>query len=235
MALDLEEQEQLATLKDWWTAYGRWIALALAFVLLAYAGYRMYGSYQNKVAAQAADIYEGLTIAATSKDLPKVMKTTEELQANYASTAYASMAGLLAANLSNAVGDRAGAIKQLSWVEDKTSHEGLRNIARSRLVSLLLDTGDEPSLAKADVLLKKSPAVGFEALQLERRGDWFLVKNQAKEALSAYKDAWEAASKFRAKTLGQKELDPTIRELEKRNPDEAQRLLKVKIDSLGGF
>lgn len=235
MALDLEEQEQLATLKDWWANYGRWMAVVVAVFLLAYLGYRMYGSYQTKVAGQAADVYEQLVISAASKDLPKVIKTTEELQANYSSTAYASMAGLLAANLANAVGDRAGAIKQLSWVEDKSSNEGLENMARSRLVTLLLDAGDEASLAKADTLLKKSPASGFEALQLERRGDWYLVKNQPKEALSSYKDAWEAASKARAKTFGQKELDPTIRELEKRNPDEAQRLLKVKIDSLGGF
>jgi predicted negative regulator of RcsB-dependent stress response len=235
MALDLEEQEQLATLKDWWVNYGRWIAVALAVLLLAFVGYRMYGNYQTKVAGQAADIYNELINSAAAKDLPTVLKTTENLQANYGSTAYASMAGLLAANLANAVGDRAGAIKQLSWVEDKAVSEGLENMARSRLVTLLLDAGDDASLAKADTLLKKSPASGFEALQLERRGDWYLVKNQAKEALSSYKDAWEAASKARAKTFGQKELDPTMRELEKRNPDEAQRLLKVKIDSLGGF
>lgn len=235
MALDLEEQEQLATLKDWWVNYGRWIAVALAVLLLAFVGYRMYGNYQTKVAGQAADIYNELINSAAAKDLPTVLKTTENLQANYGSTAYASMAGLLAANLANAVGDRAGAIKQLGWVEDKAVSEGLENMARSRLVTLLLDAGDDASLAKADTLLKKSPASGFEALQLERRGDWYLVKNQPKEALSSYKDAWEAASKARAKTFGQKELDPTMRELEKRNPDEAQRLLKVKIDSLGGF
>lgn len=235
MALDLEEQEQLATLKDWWINYGRWIAVALAVLLLAFVGYRVYGNYQAKVAGQAADIYNELINSAAAKDLPTVLKTTENLQANYGSTAYASMAGLLAANLANAVGDRAGAIKQLSWVEDKAVSEGLENMARSRLVTLLLDAGDDASLAKADTLLKKTPASGFESLQLERRGDWYLVKNQPKEALSSYKDAWEAASKARAKTFGQKELDPTVRELEKRNPDEAQRLLKVKIDSLGGF
>lgn len=235
MALDLEEQEQIANLKNWWKDYGRWIAVAVAVLLIGFFSYRMYGNYQTKVSAQAAEIYEGLVLSASAKDFPKVTQTAEQLQTKYASTAYASMGSLVAGDLANAVGNRDVALKQLTWVEEKASNEGLQNIARNRLVTLLIDAGDEPSLAKADTLLKKSPAPGFEALMLERRGDWYLMKNQSKEALAAYKDAWEAASKERAKAFGQKELDPIIRELEKRNPDEAQRLLKVKIDSLGGF
>jgi len=235
MALDLEEQEQIANLKNWWKDYGRWLAILVAVVLLGYFAYRMYGNYQTKVSAQAADVYQELILAASAKDFPKVTQTAQNLQEKYSGTAYASMAGLVAANLANAVGDRETAIKQLSWVEEKTSNEGLQNIARNRLVVLLIDAADEASLTKADALLKKSAAPGFESLMLERRGDWFLVKNQPKEALAAYKDAWDASSKQRAKAFGQKELDPMIRELEKRNPDETQRLLKVKIESLGGF
>ena len=235
MPLDLEEQEQLANLKAWWASMGRWLALGLVIVLVAYAGYRVYGNYQDKKSAQAEAIYETLMAAALNKDVPKAQKIAEDIQDKFSSTSYASMAGLLSANLSYLVNDNAAAMKQLRWVEDNSNNPGLKSIARDRLIALLLDIGDEKSLSEVDSLLKKSVAPGFEVLFLERRGDWYLVQNKRAEALIAYKDAWSASSKAKAELAGQKELDPAMRDFEKRNPDEAQKLLKLKIDSLGGF
>lgn len=235
MHLDLEEQEQVETLKAWWSTIGKWIALGLVLVFVAYIAYKGYGKYQDKVSSEAAAVYETAVLAGMNKDLPQVLKTTEQLQQQYASTAYASMSGLLAANLSNSVGDNAGALKQLAWVEEKSAYDDLKNLARLRMVSILLDVGDQAALAQADTLLKKSPADGFQGVQLERRGDWYFVQDKKAEALTSYRDAWDILSKEAAKAQGQKELDPMVRELEKRNPDEARRLLKVKIDSLGGF
>ena len=235
MPLDLEEQEQVANLKAWWDSMGRWLALGLVIVLVGYGAYRIYGNYQDNKSAQAEEVYETLMAATLNKDLPKAQKIAEDLEARFPSTSYASMAGLVAANLAYLVNDNASAMKQLRWVEDNSKNAGLKNIARDRLIAMLLDVGDAPSLADADNLLKKSVAPGFEALFLERRGDWYLVQNKKSEALTAYKEAWAASSKAKAELSGQKELDPAMRDFERRNPDEAQKLLKLKIDSLGGF
>ena len=235
MPLDLEEQEQVANLKAWWDSMGRWLALGLVIVLVAYAGYSVYANYQDKKSAQAEEVYETLMAAVLNKDVPKAQKITEDIQNRFSSTSYASMAGLLSANLAYLINDNSAAMKQLRWVEDNSKNAGLGSIARDRLIALLLDIGDEKSLAEVDSLLKKSVAPGFEALFLERRGDWYLVQNKKSEALASYKDAWNVTSKAKAELNGQKELDPTMRDFEKRNPDEAQKLLKLKIDSLGGF
>ena len=235
MPLDLEEQEQVANLKAWWDSMGRWLALGLVIVLVGYGAYRIYCNYQDNKSAQAEEVYETLMAATLNKDLPKAQKIAEDLESRFPSTSYASMAGLVAANLAYLVNDNASAMKQLRWVEDNSKNAGLKNIARDRLVAMLLDVGDAPSLADADTLLKKSVAPGFEALFLERRGDWYLVQNKKSEALTAYKEAWAASSKAKAELSGQKELDPAMRDFERRNPDEAQKLLKLKIDSLGGF
>ena len=235
MPLDLEEQEQVANLKAWWDSMGRWLALGLVIVLVGYGAYRIYCNYQDNKSAQAEEVYETLMTATLNKDLPKAQKIAEDLESRFPSTSYASMAGLVAANLAYLVNDNASAMKQLRWVEDNSKNAGLKNIARDRLVAMLLDVGDAPSLADADTLLKKSVAPGFEALFLERRGDWYLVQNKKSEALTAYKEAWAASSKAKAELSGQKELDPAMRDFERRNPDEAQKLLKLKIDSLGGF
>jgi predicted negative regulator of RcsB-dependent stress response len=40
MALDLEEQEQLAELKSWWRAHGNLVIGVIVAAMLAFAGWR---------------------------------------------------------------------------------------------------------------------------------------------------------------------------------------------------
>jgi hypothetical protein len=61
------------------------------------------------------------------------------------------------------------------------------------------------------------------------------LQNKPDEAKKLYLQAWELIDTQKAKQSGMKELDPMAKEFEKRNPGEGQRLLKIKIDSLGGF
>lgn len=235
MPLDLEEQEQLENLKAWWKIFGRWIAIGLVLVLFIYFIYVMYGKYQKNKSLDAAQVYQNLIVAMAQKDLPSAIKLSEDIESRFSGTSYAGMAGLLSANLANATNDTAGALKQLRWVEDNAQSEGMRNIARNRIIMIQLDSEDPAALAEVDNLLKKTPAKGFEPLFLERRGDFYLVQKKDAQALAAYKEAWEASSKAKADFNGIKELDPILKDLERKNPDDAQKLLKVKIDSLGGF
>ena len=63
---------------------------------------------------------------------------------------------------------------------------------------------------------ENKPINGFEALWLERRGDWYLAQKNTAQAKVSYQDAW-------------KKLDQA-----KEFPEEARRLLKVKLDAVGG-
>ena len=86
-----------------------------------------------------------------------------------------------------------------------------------RLVSQLIEQGGDQANSEADQILKEKPVSGFEALWLERRGDWYLAQKKASEARNYYQEAW--------KKLAQ---PPEA-------PEEARRLLKVKLDSVGGL
>ena len=70
--------------------------------------------------------------------------------------------------------------------------------------------------AEADQILKEKPVTGFESLWLERRGDWYLAQKNIDQAKASYQDAW-------------KKLDQA-----KEFPEDARRLLKVKLDAVGG-
>ncbi|MFZ9505481.1 MAG: YfgM family protein, partial [Burkholderiaceae bacterium] len=50
MAYDLEEQEQLESLKAFWKKYGNLLMTGLTVVLLAVAGWRGWGWYQQQQA-----------------------------------------------------------------------------------------------------------------------------------------------------------------------------------------
>jgi predicted negative regulator of RcsB-dependent stress response len=72
-------------------------------------------------------------------------------------------------------------------------------------------------------------------LQLEKRGDWYWAQDKTVDAKKSYMAAWNILAEERNKAGDKKELDPALKKLQQQNPGPDQTLLKVKIDSLGGF
>jgi predicted negative regulator of RcsB-dependent stress response len=235
MDLDLEEQEQLATFKAFWQDYGRWIALGVAIAVIGFGMYWGYDQYKAKQSLQASEQYEALLEQFAKNDLPAVQASAKKIQQDYAGTAYAGMAGLLSANLAYAVNDKDAAIAQLQWVAQSAESESFQSIAKLRLVAIWLDINTPESLAQADKMLSSPFAKGFEARQLESRGDWYWAQDKTLEAKKSYLTAWNTATEERLKASGAKEVDAALKKLQQQNPAADLRLLKVKIDSLGGF
>jgi len=144
------------------------------------------------------------------------LRAADDLQKDYARTPYAPMSSLIAARIAADAGDNAKALDYLRWAAKNASNDGYLALAKLRLVSQLIEQGSEKDFAEADQILKDKPVVGFEALWLERRGDWYLAQKKNAEAKASYQDAWKA-------------LDQA-----KEFPEEARRLLKVKLDAVGG-
>jgi hypothetical protein len=235
MELDLEEQEQVANLKAFWQDYGRWISIGLLIAIVGYGCYWAYSWYQSNQSLKAGFVYEQLVQDLLKNNLPEVLAKSKNIQDQYPKTAYAGMAGLMASNLAYSVADKDSAIQQLEWVALHAKSEGFQSIAKLRLVTILLDQKTPESFAKADKLLNGSMAVGFVALQMERRGDWYWAQDKTEEAKKSYLQAWNVLSEERLKATGSKEIDPMLKKLQQQNPASDQRLLKVKIESLGGF
>ena len=77
MAYDLEEQEQLESLKAWWKQYGNAVTWALIVALLAFAGWSGWNYWQRKQAGDAAVLYEQVTKAAEARDAERVKRLNE--------------------------------------------------------------------------------------------------------------------------------------------------------------
>ena len=216
MPLDLEEQEQLDQLKAFWQKYRNLITGVLTVVLFAYAAYSGYGWWRNNQALEASKLYETMVSAIAKGDKEQTLRAADDLQKDFARTSYAAMSSLIAARIASDAGDGTKALDYLRWAAKNASNDAYLALAKLRLVAQLIEQGSEKDFAEADQVLKQSPIAGFEALWLERRGDWYLAQKKNADAKKSYEDAW-------------KKLDQA-----KEFPEEARRLLKVKLDAVGG-
>lgn len=114
--LDLEEQEQLDAVKQFWTRYGNLISGLLVAGLLAYAGWTGWNWWQQEQATQAGAMFDELDKAAEAADADKVAQVFGDLKARYPKTAFAQQGGLLAAKTQVAKGQTEAALATLEWV-----------------------------------------------------------------------------------------------------------------------
>ncbi|MBU3727550.1 MAG: tetratricopeptide repeat protein [Polynucleobacter sp.] len=217
MALDLEEQENLANLKSFWARYGNYIIGVITVALLVYSGMSAWKWYQRDQAADAGKLYETLINSISKNEKDKTYLAAEDLQKKYGGTSYAAMGSLVAAKVAMDSNDATKAQSYLKWTANQASDDSFRALAQLRLLGILIDQGTEASLKEADQLLKEKAVKGFEPLWIERRGDWYLVQTKIPEARTEYLKAMKAMQSDRA------------------FPEDARGLLKVKIDAVGGM
>ncbi len=205
---DLEEQEQIDTLKTWWKMYGNLVTGSLFAVSLAVVGWQGWGWYQNSQSVQATAVYGVLEQAVAAGDAQKIKSAAGELTEKFGTTHYAALGAMLAAKQSFDAGDLKTAKSQLAWVAENGKEE-VRDIARLRLVAVQLD---EKSYDEALKQLESAHAPAFDGRFQELKGDVLTAQGKKDEARAAYKAAIEKA--------GEKQ-------------GAGRELLQQKLDSLG--
>jgi predicted negative regulator of RcsB-dependent stress response len=190
-AYDLEEQEQLATLKAWWKQYGNLVLGTIAAALLLFAAWNGWRWYQRSQAVEAAALYENLQSAARMSDLKGARDAAGSILEKYSGTAYAPLAALVSAKVNYQAGDLKTARAQLQWAVDHARQEEVRAIARLRLATVLMD---ENAFDDAMKIIEDKAPDGFETLFLSMRGDILSAQKKRAEARTAYKTALDIAT-----------------------------------------
>ncbi|EJM99792.1 tetratricopeptide repeat protein [Herbaspirillum sp. YR522] len=209
MAYDLEEQEQLDSIKAWWAKYGALATWTLIVVLAAYAGWTGWNTYQGRQSAQASVLYEEQQKSLLAGDNAKVQRAAGDIQDKFSGTAYAGMSALVAAKSAFEANDIDTTKKQLQWVIDHGRGAEYKAIAAVRLAGVLLDAKSYDEALK--VLSGDYPAT-FAGAIADRRGDVLLAQGKRDDARAAYKLALE---KTEAK-------------------DPGRQLIQIKLDAIGG-
>lgn len=187
--LDLEEQEQLDAVKQFWTRYGNLVTWLLIAVLVTYSSWTGWNWWQREQAIQAGAMFDELDKAAQAGDVGRVSSVFGDLKSRYPQTAFTQQGGLLAAKVQAEKGRLDAAQAILDWVATNAGEAEYQTIARLRLAGLLLDG------KKFDDALKQldaATATGFEALVADRRGDVLMAQGKADDAKASYTKAWQA-------------------------------------------
>ncbi|SHM33507.1 Putative negative regulator of RcsB-dependent stress response [Duganella sacchari] len=208
MAYDLEEQEQLASLKAWWDKYGNAATWVLIAALASYSGYTYWKYHQRDQSAQASALYGELQAAVEAKDNAKALRAASDMESKFGGTAYAPMAALVAAKSAFDANDLKSAKAQLQWAADNGAAE-FKAIAKIRLAGVLLDEKAYPDALKT---LEGDLPAQFASAVADRKGDILAAQNKLVEARAAYKAALDAA--------------------DKKNP--GRQLIQMKLEAVGG-
>ena len=188
MAYDLEEQEQLATLKAWWKDNGAKVVALLLAVAIGAAGWQAWRSWNANQSQQAVALYDSLVRAVQAGDAKALRDAGGTLLESFPRTLYASMGALASARFHFERADLKNAKTQLQWVVERSPSDELRDLARLRLAGVLLD---DKAYDEALKLLEAQHAAPLAAQYAALKGDLLVAKQQPAEAKAAYKLALE--------------------------------------------
>lgn len=205
---DLEEQERIDALKDWWAKWGKLVYAGVAAFFVGVAGVQAWRYQQAKQNTEAETLYKSVEKTAqevaASKEYKKLSDAAKAMTDKYPSSFQATDSQLLAAKSAFDANDLAVAKSHLQWVVDN-GRDTYRPIARVRLAAVLLD---EKKYDDAIKLLDQTKEEGFVAMVADLRGDVLAASGKTEEARAAYQVAVEKATdRSPLKSVSQAKLD----------------------------
>jgi len=209
MALDLEEQEQLDEAKVWWKQHGNKVIWGVTVFLLVVAGWRGWETWSRNQAAEASMLFDQAVQATGLNDLKTAKDAAARIMESHSSSAYATPAAWLAGRINYETGDVKSAKAQYEYALEHARDDGVRQMARLRLATLLLDQKEYDAALKQ---LEDAFEPEFQGLANQLKGDLLAAQGKTAEARAAYKLALEK--------LGDK--------------SSLKPLVEIRLDGLGG-
>lgn len=189
-AYNFEEQEKIEGLKSWWAANGTTMLFAIAVFAATVAGNRLWNHYKAEQAQQAADLYAVLQQQVEKgSELVKITDAAHLLTEGFPGSGYASRAALIAARAAGQAGNDQVARDMLQWALDHAEEPEIKDMARLRLASVLVDESKYDQSLK---LLDAQHAASFTGLYADLRGDALAAAGKTDEARAAYQKALDS-------------------------------------------
>lgn len=180
------EEQQAEALRRWMKTNGPSILIGIGLGLGLMFAINRWQAWQLSSAEDASMQYAAFQQTAAGGDLAQVLAQSARLREDNGDSAYATFAAFSAAKqaLAATPADYDAAERELRWVAENASVEGLKQIGHLRLARVLLAKGD---IAAAQEQLKLStPGSAFAALHAEVEGDIAVASGELQRAREAY-------------------------------------------------
>jgi len=182
------EEEQVEALKRWWKENSTSTIVGLVMGIVIILGWNYWQDHKKTQSAQASATYDQLLKALDGDKKESVEKLAEHMQEQFKGTEYAAFSGLFEAKLKAQQGDFTAAKQILKTIAAEPDKQ-LSNIARIRLVRLMLATGEyEQGLQVVNEVDAKATA-SYSANYDELVGDLYVALDRLDEARTSYQNA----------------------------------------------
>jgi predicted negative regulator of RcsB-dependent stress response len=186
------DEEKVEALKKWWKENGLSVVAGVVIGLGAVFGWRQWVGYQDSRGQAASAAFEQLLATVDAGKTEAARKQANAIQAEYGSTAYATLASLVRARVEVGAGDIQGAKAALQEAIKDPPDPALAEIAALRLARVFIASGD---LAAAQDLVDQHGKAGsfagdFAAVQ----GEIAAAQGRTAEARKAYQTAIAAGA-----------------------------------------
>ncbi|MCB1856966.1 MAG: tetratricopeptide repeat protein [Gammaproteobacteria bacterium] len=183
---NLSEEEQVEALKKWWKENGKSVVGGVVLGLGAVFGWKYWVEYNESISNQASLEFEQMNQFMQRGETERASAQAEMLMKEHAGTTYAVFAALSLAKASLEQGDGPAAVAQLKWALENASDNSLKQIARIRLVRILLSEGQ---LDAAAAQVAAAGDDGYRGEFAELRGDIAGARGDIQAAKAAYQEA----------------------------------------------
>ena len=197
----VSDDEQVEEIKKWWRDNAKSIIGGIAIGLAVVLGWQYWTAHKSTRAEVASAHYATLLQAVEKQDTAQAQQQGQVLLEDFPRSAYTVLASLELARLAAEAGDNATAGQRLHWIIDHAWQDDIKDIARLRLVRVLLA---ETRYDEAAARLNEIANPNLTAEQEELRGDLYLARNEPAKARAAYEAALGAKT---ANPLVQLKLD----------------------------
>jgi len=182
------EEEQVEALKRWWKENSTSIIVGLVVGIVMILGWNYWQDHKKAQSAQASATYDQLLKALDEDKKESAVKLAERMREQFKGTEYAAFSGLFEANLKTQQGDLAAA-KQILKTLAAESNKQLSNIAKIRLVRLMLATGEYEQGLQVINDVDPKAAASYSANYDELVGDLYVALDRLDEARTSYQNA----------------------------------------------
>ena len=183
---DLEEQEQIDSLKHFWADYGRLIITGVVAFVVGVGGIQGWKYYKRTQAQEASIQFGKLDIAVAKGDINEIRNVGADIVDRYSNTPYGPMAALLVAKAERDAGELDAAASQLEWAANNAASDEAAMLSRLRLAGIRLDQDKYDDALK---LLDAEVTQAFVGLYSDLRGDVLVEQGKTAEARAAYQKA----------------------------------------------
>lgn len=214
------EEEQIESLKKWWSEHGKAIVAGVLVGVVSVGGWSVWQSHRNDRIERASVEYHEMIEDSAEGESDKVLARAETFFDDYPNSPYTALASLLAARAAVHSDDTEQAKAYLRRAiehssDDREELPEINTIARIQMARLHIDAEDFPGALS---ILDRIDSDDFRSIVIELEGDAQRLSGDIETARRSYRSLLDEQEE-------DAEDDPLQREIARR--------LNAKIDDLG--